>query len=60
MCGFFIYLCLINSVNIGFDVKDTFFRLDLRKDFELKDDLILDLKQNTNSISTCIINEVTT
>ena len=34
-------------VNVGFDVKDAYFKLDLTKDFELEDDLILDLEQNT-------------
>ena len=44
-------------VNVGFDVKDAYFKLDLTKDFELEDDLILDLQQNTNSISARIINQ---
>ena len=45
-------------VNVGFDVKDAYFKLDLTKDFELEDDLILDLEQNTNSISARIINDI--
>ena len=45
-------------VNVGFDVKDVYFKLDLTKDFELEDDLILDLQQNTNSISARTINDI--
>lgn len=45
-------------VNVGFDVKDAYFKLDLTKDFELEDNLILDLQQNTNSISARIINDI--
>lgn len=44
--------------NVGFDVKDVYFKLDLTKDFELEDDLILDLAQNTNAISARIINDI--
>ncbi len=44
--------------NVGFDVKDTYFKLDLTKDFDLEDDLILDLEQKTNSISAGIINDI--
>lgn len=32
-------------VNVGFDVKDAYFKLDLTKDFELEDDLILDFSR---------------
>lgn len=45
-------------VSVGFDVKDAYFKLDLTKDFELEDDLILDLEQNTNAISARIINDI--
>lgn len=45
-------------VNVGFDVKEAYFKLDLSKDFELEDDLILDLEKNTNSISARIMNEI--
>lgn len=44
--------------NVGFDVKETYFKLDLTKDLELEDDLILDLERNTNAISARIINEI--
>lgn len=44
--------------NVGFDIKETYFKLDLTKDFELEDDLILDLEKNTNAISATIINDI--
>ena len=44
--------------NVGFDIKSVSFSLDLTKDFELEDDLILDLEKNTNHISSKIINEI--
>lgn len=44
--------------NVGFDIKKTYFKLDLTKDFELEDDLILDLEKNTNAISATIINDI--
>ena len=43
---------------VGFDVKNVEFKLDLTKDFELEDDLILDLEKNINSISAQIINDI--
>lgn len=44
--------------NVGFDVKSVSFTIDLTKDFEIEDDLILDLEKNTNSISSKILREI--
>lgn len=44
--------------NVGFDVKSVSFTIDLTKDFEIEDDLILDLEKNTNSISGKILREI--
>lgn len=44
--------------DVGFDIKSVSFTLDLTKDFELEDDLILDLEKNTNTISAKIINDI--
>ena len=45
-------------VNVGFDVKDVFFKLDLTKDFAAEDDLILELERTTNTISSQIIKDI--
>lgn len=45
-------------VNVGFDVKSVSFTIDLTKDFEVEDDLILDLEKNTNSIASKILKEI--
>ncbi|MFA7410678.1 MAG: Swt1 family HEPN domain-containing protein [Tissierellaceae bacterium] len=43
---------------VGYDIKSISFSIDLPKDFDLEDDLILDLEKNTNSISYKIIHEI--
>ncbi len=43
---------------VGYDIKSISFSIDLTKDFDLEDDLILDLEKNTNSISYKIIHEI--
>jgi len=48
----------IIPANVGYDIKDIIFKLDLSKDFELEDDLIIDLEKNSNSISASIINDI--
>ena len=45
-------------VNVGYDVKGVSFTIDLTKDFEVEDDLILDLEKNTNSIASNILREI--
>lgn len=44
--------------NVGFDVKGVSFTIDLTKEFELEDDLILDLEKNTNSIASNVLREI--
>jgi hypothetical protein len=44
--------------DVGFDIKSVSFTLDLTKDFELEDDLILDLEKNINSVSAKTINDI--
>lgn len=44
--------------NVGFDVKGISFTIDLTKDFEIEDDLILDLEKNTNSLASKILKEI--
>lgn len=44
--------------DVGFDVKNVSFNMDLTKDFELEDDLIADLEKNVNTISYKIIGEL--
>lgn len=44
--------------NVGFDVKSVSFTIDLSKDFEIEDDLILDLEKNTNGISSKILSDI--
>ncbi len=43
---------------VGYDIKSISFSIDLTKDFDLEDDLILDLEKTTNSISYKIIHEI--
>jgi hypothetical protein len=44
--------------DVGFDVKNVFFNMDLTKDFEVEDDLIADLENNVNAITYRIVGEV--
>lgn len=44
--------------NVGFDVKSISFTIDLTRDFEIEDDLILDLEKNTNNISSKILRDI--
>lgn len=44
--------------NVGFDVKSVSFSLDLTKDFEIEDDLILDLEKNSNNIASKILSDI--
>ncbi|WP_270567715.1 Swt1 family HEPN domain-containing protein [Clostridium beijerinckii] len=43
---------------VGYDVKSVSFTIDLVKDYDLEDDLILDLEEKTNRISSKIIGEL--
>lgn len=45
-------------INVGYDVKGVSFTIDLTKDFEIEDDLILDLEKNANSIASGILREI--
>jgi len=44
--------------NVGYDVKSTSFSMDLTKDFDLEDDLIIELEQRVNSFSARIIRDI--
>lgn len=44
--------------NVGYDIKSVTITIDLTKDFDLEDDLLLDLEKNINSISYKIVNEL--
>ena len=43
---------------VGYDVNSVSFTIDLVKDYDLEDDLILDLEEKTNRISSRIIGEL--
>lgn len=44
--------------DVGFDIKSVSFSLDLIKNFELEDDLILDLEKNANAILSKVIKDI--
>jgi hypothetical protein len=43
---------------VGYDIKSIAFTIDLSKDYDLEDDLILDLEQQSNRISSKIIEQL--
>ncbi|MDD3323489.1 MAG: Swt1 family HEPN domain-containing protein [Paludibacter sp.] len=44
--------------DVGYDIKSVSISIDLTKDYDLEDDLILDLERNVNSVSYRIVHEI--
>lgn len=44
--------------DVGYDVKNVYFNMDLTKDFEAEDDLVADLENNVNALTYRIVGEV--